>query len=330
MASTPKEPMEALKCQSCNAPLTVSPDDVIITCNYCGFTATIEGEKIENHFVLPPTCDANDVREKVRKWVGRGGKAQVTEAVLRFVPFWVESMHAVTEYEGYKKHTETEYYTDSQGRRRSRTKTWYEPIRGTFDENPSLNILGRRGALFYSQEEMDKALHVTKSDIKSFNFKDITAVESNPLFLNSELDDDGAYEIARTSLEEDHRARAERKATKIWDCNSRIRKTGSYLLHVPHWLVRYQFGTETYRVGVDGHTKKILKGEVPVSTAYRGFMCIISILGLIIGAVGSQLAAWALAPQGWEFIAFGVIFLGLIIAALATNQTFKISAEKRE
>ncbi|MFX1562933.1 MAG: hypothetical protein ACFFDP_06465, partial [Promethearchaeota archaeon] len=211
-----------------------------------------------------------------------------------------------------------------------RTKTWYEPIRGTFDENPSLNILGRRGALFYSQEEMDKALHVTKSEIKSFNFKDITAVESNPLFLNSELDDDGAYEIARTSLEEDHRSRAEGKATKIWDCNSRIRKTGSYLLHVPHWLVRYQFGTETYRVGVDGHTKKILKGEVPVSTAYRGFMCIISILGLIIGAVGSQLAAWALAPQGWEFIAFGVIFLGLIIAALATNQTFKISAEKRE
>ncbi|MFX1562058.1 MAG: hypothetical protein ACFFDP_01990 [Promethearchaeota archaeon] len=330
MASTPKEPMEALKCQSCNAPLTVSPDDVVITCNYCGFTATLEGEKIENHFVLPPTCNANDIREKVRNWVGRGGKAQVTEAVLRFVPFWVESMHAVTEYEGYKQHTETEFYTDSQGRQRSRTKTYYEPIRGTFDESPSLNILCRRGATFYSQDEMDKALHVTKANVKSFNFKDVTAVESNPLFLNSELDDNGAYEIARTNVEQEHRSRAESRATKIWDCHSRINKTGSYLLHVPHWLVRYKFGTETYRVGIDGFTKKVLKGEVPVSTTYRGIMCVVSIIGLIIGAVGGQMTAWALASQDWEFLGFVVIFLGLVIAAVATNQTFKISAEKRE
>ena len=104
----PIETMTALKCQSCNAPLTVSPDDVVIVCGYCGYTSTIEGEKIENHFVLEPTIDSADVREKITKWVGRGGKARVTEAILRFVPFWVESMHAYTHYEGYKKHTETE------------------------------------------------------------------------------------------------------------------------------------------------------------------------------------------------------------------------------
>ena len=47
MATQPIETMTALKCQSCNAPLTVSPDDVVIVCGYCGFTSTVEGEKVE-------------------------------------------------------------------------------------------------------------------------------------------------------------------------------------------------------------------------------------------------------------------------------------------
>ena len=65
METQPKETMTALKCQSCNAPLTVSPDDVVIVCGYCGFTSTIEGEKVEDHFVLEPTIDSSDVHTKV-------------------------------------------------------------------------------------------------------------------------------------------------------------------------------------------------------------------------------------------------------------------------
>lgn len=329
-ATQPKETMTALKCQSCNAPLTVSPDDVVIVCGYCGYTATIEGEKIENHFILEPTVDAEDVREKVTKWVGRGGKAQVSESILRFVPFWVETMNAYTKYEGYKKHTETEYYTDAKGNRRSRTKIEYEPISGDFNESRSINVLCRRGATFYSQDELDKALHATKRDIKPFNYNAITAVESNPLFLNSELTDDDAYEIAETHIAEEHRRRAEGKATEIWDCHSRIQKTGSYLLHIPHWLVRYRFGSETYRVGIDGHTKKVLKGEVPISSSFRGAMLFTSFIFLIIGVVGTHFVYQLLLPQGLEVLAFAVIIISLIAAAVATQQSFKISSEKRE
>jgi hypothetical protein len=329
-ATKPIETMTALKCQTCNAPLTVSPDDVVIVCNFCGFTATVEGEKIENHFVLEPTFSAADVREKVTEWVGRGGKARVTEAVLRFVPFWVEEMHAVTHYEGYKEHRETEYYTDSQGKRKSRTKIEYEPITGDFNENRSVNVLCRRGATFFSQDELDKALSVTKGAVQPFNFNAITAVESKPLFLNSELTEADAYEIAETFVAQDHRSRADSRATKIWDCNSQIRKTGSYLLHVPHWLARYKFGGETYRVGIDGHTKKVLKGEVPISGAYRGTMFLLSLIFLALGTVGSYFIADYLAPQGLEVLAIVVTIISLIIAAYATAQSLKMSAMKRE
>ena len=321
--------MTALKCQSCNAPLTVSPDDVVIVCGYCGFTSTVEGEKIENHFVLEPTIDSGEIYDKINEWVGRGGKARVTEAHLRFVPFWVESMHAYTSYQGYKKHTETEYYTDSQGKRRSRTKIEYEPIQGHFDENRSVNVLCRRGATFYSLGELDKALHVTKRGIKPFDYNAITAVESKPLFLNSELTDADAYEIAETFVAQDHRGRADSRATKIWDCHSRINKTGSYLLHVPHWLVRYRFGSETYRVGIDGHTKKILKGEVPISGSFRGAMFILSIIGFLIGTVGTYFVAQLLSPD-YTFLSVVCIVIGLILGVYGTQQSFKISAEKRE
>jgi hypothetical protein len=321
--------MTALKCQSCKAPLTVSPDDVVIVCGYCGFTSTVEGEKIENHFVLEPTIDSGEIFDKINKWVGRGGKARVTEAHLRFVPFWVESMHAYTAYQGYKKHTETEHYTDSQGKRRSRTKIEYEPIQGHFDENRSVNVLCRRGATFYSLGELDKALHVTKRGIKPFDYNAITAVESKPLFLNSELTDADAYEIAETFVAQDHRSRADSRATEIWDCHSRINKTGSYLLHVPHWLVRYQFGTETYRVGIDGHTKKILKGEVPISGSFRGAMFILSIIGFLVGTVGTYFVAQLLSPD-LTFLSVVCIVIGLILGVYGTQQSFKVSAEKRE
>ncbi len=329
MATQPIETMTALKCQSCNAPLTVSPDDVVIVCNYCGYTSTVEGEKVENHFVLEPTIDAGEVREKVTEWVGRGGKARVTESHLRFVPFWVESMHAYTSYQGYKEHRETEYYTDSQGKRRSRTKIEYEPIQGHFDENRSVNVLCRRGATFYSQGELDKALHVTKRDIKPFDYNAITAVESKPLFLNSELTDTDAYEIAETFIAQDHRSRADSTATKIWDCHSRINKTGSYLLHVPHWLVRYRFGSETYRVGIDGHTKKVLKGEIPISGSFRGAMFFMSIIAVLIGTVGTYFVAQLLAPD-YSVLSIILVVIGLILGAFGIQQSFKISAEKRE
>jgi hypothetical protein len=330
VATQPIETMTALKCQSCNAPLAVNPDDVIVVCAYCGYTSTVEGEKIENHFVLEPTINAGEVRDKVTDWVGRGGKARVTEAHLRFVPFWVESMHAYTSYQGYKQHRETEYYTDSQGKRRSRTKIEYEPIQGYFDENRSVNVLCRRGATFYSLGELDKALNVTKRNIQAFDYNAVTAVESKPLFLNSELTDADAYEIAETVVAQDHRSRADAKATKIWDCHSQINKTESYLLHVPHWLVRYEFGSETYRVGIDGHTKKVLKGEVPISGGFRNAMFIVSIIGLLIGTLGTYLTAQFLFSYDLTFISLALVIIGLAIAFVGTQQSFKISSEKRE
>ncbi|MFX1566138.1 MAG: hypothetical protein ACFFCH_09120 [Promethearchaeota archaeon] len=328
MAAQPIETMTALKCQSCNAPLAVSPDDVIIVCAYCGFTSTIEGEKIENHFVLEPTINAGEIRDTVTKWVGRGGKARVTESHLRFVPFWVESMHAFTSYQGYKKHTETEYYTDSQGKRRSRTKTEYEPIQGQFNENRSVNVLCRRGATFYSLGELDKALHVTKRGIQPFDYNAITAIESKPLFLNSELIDADAYEIAETFVAQDHRSRADARATEIWDCQSQISKTGSFLLHVPHWLVRYQFGSETYRVGIDGHTKKILKGEIPISGSFRGAMFFLSIIAVLLGTIGTYFVAQFLGSE-YALFSLALVVVGLVLGVVGTQQSFKISSEKR-
>ncbi|MFX1475061.1 MAG: hypothetical protein ACFFCO_06280 [Promethearchaeota archaeon] len=322
--------IEAFKCSNCDAPLAVSPDDAVITCNFCGNTVTIEGQKISKHFVLTPTIGSGEVQDKVRKWVGRGGGARVTEAQLRFVPYWVESMNAATRFQGYKRHEDTEYYTDSSGRRRSKTVVTYEPIDGRLNEDRSLNILGRRGAMFYSFDEMDKALKVTKRDITPFKFSTITRVEKRPVFLNSELSDEDAFEIAQTMVSEEHRSRAESGATKIWDCKTNIRKLGAYLLHVPHWMVRYQFGSETYRVGIDGHTKRVLKGEVPISTGFRAGMFLLSIIGLVVGSVGAQFIYWMLVGSGLEALAFVLIIVGLLIACIGTQQSFKISSEKRE
>ena len=58
-------------------------------------------------------------------------------------------------------------------------------------------------------------------------------------------------------------------------------------------------------------------------------MWLTSIIGLIIGTVGTHFTAGYFAGGDLEILAFAVIFVGLFIAAFGTHQLFKTSSEKR-
>ncbi|RLI50042.1 MAG: hypothetical protein DRO73_04370, partial [Candidatus Thorarchaeota archaeon] len=43
--------VDMFKCPVCNGNVRTGPDDVVITCPYCGSTTTIEGKAIGDHLM---------------------------------------------------------------------------------------------------------------------------------------------------------------------------------------------------------------------------------------------------------------------------------------
>ncbi|MGD0422638.1 MAG: hypothetical protein ABSA92_04180, partial [Candidatus Bathyarchaeia archaeon] len=61
-----------INCSHCGAPLPVQPGEIIVTCNYCGFTSVIEtGKAFEfEHSLIMNTVQTDLVFARVRNWMG--------------------------------------------------------------------------------------------------------------------------------------------------------------------------------------------------------------------------------------------------------------------
>ncbi|MFW9817009.1 MAG: hypothetical protein ACFFEW_13845, partial [Candidatus Thorarchaeota archaeon] len=53
---------DVFKCTVCNGNVKTGPDDVVITCTYCGSTTTIEGKAIGDH--LMETAVDDEIRSE--------------------------------------------------------------------------------------------------------------------------------------------------------------------------------------------------------------------------------------------------------------------------
>ena len=51
MMSSEAQAVDVFKCPVCSGNVKTGPDDVVITCTYCGGTTTIEGKAIGDHLM---------------------------------------------------------------------------------------------------------------------------------------------------------------------------------------------------------------------------------------------------------------------------------------
>ena len=99
-----------INCSHCGAPLPVQPGEILVTCNYCGFTSVIEtGKAFEfEHSLIMNTVQPDQVFARIRDWMGNSfmapkdfsKKSSLQEQNLIYLPFWVVSGEASTEYKG--------------------------------------------------------------------------------------------------------------------------------------------------------------------------------------------------------------------------------------
>ena len=99
--------VKEIKCPSCGAPIAPKFGEMVITCEYCGSSVTLENsgwKNIAKHTMLPITIiDKDDVTGRLRKMMDKGllhrhlqETSTLEELNLTMVPYWIIPVTART------------------------------------------------------------------------------------------------------------------------------------------------------------------------------------------------------------------------------------------
>ncbi|TFG11899.1 hypothetical protein EU537_10950 [Candidatus Thorarchaeota archaeon] len=332
---------DTFKCPVCNGNVSTGPDDVVITCGYCGSTTTIEGKAIGEH--LMETAVDKDERLKhfrdfldKNKGINKGlvDGAQVVENSLIFVPVWTAKVKADSWYKGYKTVQvpveKTEYYTDSEGNRKRRTvteyKTGYVPVQDEIHTDTDERLLARKGARFYGLEQYLDEIDLGKT--QQYNFELIK--DMNPTMLNAEIGQDEFETTVHGRVADRHRAQAKSGLAELFDCRTKTNVRGSTYLQAPFSLIRYKFQGDLYKAALNGRTGDVVLGEIPITKGQRILWTLVGIIGTVVAGAGAEIARLGYFADMMTYLAGGAIgaVVGVVLAIFGFKTLLMTQREK--
>ncbi len=237
-----------IDCSHCGAPLSIQPGEILVTCNYCGFTSVIEtGKAFEfEHSLIINTIQADQVIAKVRNWMGKSfmapkdfaKKSSLQEQSIVYLPFWVVSGQASSQYKGIFERIAPAIERDGE-------------IANHYD----WLVLARLKSDFPT-----RAYHISLTGKIPF---EATKIEKNAKVLNSEIEANDAIQQAKDEIENLHEYLAKERVDRIVDIKTTLDVEGTYYLHSPVWFITYSYKNSSYQVLLDGATGDVIKGDVP-------------------------------------------------------------------
>jgi hypothetical protein len=237
-----------INCSHCGAPLPVQPGEIIVTCNYCGFTSVIEtGQAFEfEHSLILNTVQNDKVPELLRSWMTSGfmaprdiaKKSSITEQSLVYLPFWVVSAEAKTHYKGVFERIAPPVQKEGD-------------IQNRYD----WLVLARRKSDFPT-----RAYHLSLSGKIPF---EAMKLDRGAKVLNSEIASDEATQQARDEIENLHEYLSKDTIDRIIDIKTQLDVSGTYYLHAPVWFITYSYKNSRYQVLLDGASGEVIKGDLP-------------------------------------------------------------------
>jgi len=262
------EIVEKADCPNCGAPLKVKAGEIIVTCEYCGTAVNLKAEKpfVFKHSIIPNKYSEKEIQNLVRTWMRSGfampgdlaRKARFKEVRLVFLPFYVVTAHAVTDYEGFFTRTGQP-----------------KEVKDTITRDYQWTILGRRSTQFPERE-----YKIPLSGKASF---DLSLVQGE--FLNAELDEADAEEKARADIEFNQTYLAKEKVDQTTESKTEVDVKDCEFLHAPVWFIEYEYNKKVYHVVMDGSTGDVIKGDIPVEGSTLFWIWIVAIMVIILGLV---------------------------------------------
>jgi hypothetical protein len=239
---------ESIRCSHCGAPVEFKPGEIIATCKYCGFTTVIETGEAFNfeHSLLLNKYDLNQADDLVKDWMRSGfmkpsdlaKKSKITEKNLVYLPFWVVSVEASSNYKGIFERIAPAIVKE-----------------GKIEKEYNWLVLAREAAGFPT-----RAYDVPLEGKIPYDFRKI---EGFAKVLNSEIDRDEALELTKQQIEAHHRYLLQQDVDKIVDMNTEFDVKQMVYLHAPIWFIKYDYRGESYQLLIDGATGMAVKGDIP-------------------------------------------------------------------
>jgi len=319
---------KALVCQRCAAQTSVPPDALTHTCPFCGSNQVIQQqapqELLRPRFLVPLTVIPDQCRQQVRAWLGSSWMtpaklqqiARVAEFTPLYLPYWTFDARTTADWRAQVAHQKTEWYTDSEGRRRSRTRTVWKWESGHVDHFFDDLLVPGTG----------KVSRLLLQRLQDYNLQDLVVYE--PGFLAGtqaqayDITLDPAWERARHLMRE-----ATQEACRGQASNSRMRnfsmtldfseESWRYIL-LPVYVATYRYQDERYQVLVNGQTGTVA-GQRPVD--WRKVW--LAAFGLIAPGLIAGLVALLLAASGTETGIFVGVF-GFIILVVGVFWAIRI------
>ena len=237
-----------INCSHCGAPLPVQPGEILVTCNYCGFTSVIEtGNAFEfEHSLIMNTVQADSAFAKVQNWMGNSlmapkdfaKKSSLARQDLMYLPFWVVSGEASTQYKGIFERIAPAVEKD-----------------GEITNHYDWLVLARRKSDFPT-----RAYHISLSGKIPF---EAAKIDRGAKVLNSEIEADEAVQQAKSEIQNLHEYLAKEKVDRVINLETNLDVKGTYYLHAPVWFITYQYRNSQYQVLLDGASGDVIKGDVP-------------------------------------------------------------------
>jgi DNA-directed RNA polymerase subunit RPC12/RpoP len=293
---TPQPPAQIQKpvqppptnCSNCGAPLSVTQEDLIITCRYCGFTmAVATREEIKKHSMLENRLFAQQAVEAAQKFMDKGifrvgvsKEAVITNVKLRYVPFWVCSVSTNTYFRGVtgtgimgEIHQAQEAVTDKRSSGLAKLGKLVLAGAKAYAESQQKDKRPQTVSYSFSNNYIWPTL-ARRTMISEINYYDVPAARKIPFdvgkipsdaeFLNIELNEEEAKAKIRAEVEAKERLIASGKVDTLEMCNTNIVTGEAELVHAPVWFVHYTLKGENYVVAVDGCEGKVLGGGRPL------------------------------------------------------------------
>ena len=262
------EIVEKVACPTCGAPLKVSAGEIIITCEYCGTAVNLKAEKpfVLKHSIIPNKYTDQEISNKVKNWMRSGfampknlaRKSHIKEIRLVFLPFYVVTAHAITDYEGVFTRTGQSV-----------------PEKNTIARDYQWTVLGRRSVQFPERE-----YKIPLSGKASF---DLSLVQGE--FLNAELDEDEARERGEAEIEFNQEYLMKEKIDQITSSETKVEVKDCEFLHAPVWFIDYEYQGALYHVLMDGSTGNVIKGDIPVDESSFPWIWLVAALIILFGVL---------------------------------------------
>lgn len=242
--------IDEIRCSHCGAPIAFKPGEILATCKYCGYTVVIEtGQTFTfEHSILLNKYDQTQIEEPIKNWMQEGflkppdlaRKSKIIEKNMVYLPFWVVSCEAKSVYKGIFERIAPAIVKE-----------------GKVEKEYDWLVLARKATEFPTRE-----YGVPLEGKIPFDFR---KVEAFAKVLNSEIDKDGAVELARQQIDEHHRFLLKEDVDRVIEMKTEIDLKQVVYLHSPIWFVKYEYKGKAYQLLVDGATGMVIKGDIPSS-----------------------------------------------------------------